>query len=219
MNYCHAFILCGLLASLLCVEGHAQTTTKRADTLVLRTRSATKKLVPGDSSAVITLPNQGGVLALEGSVSSLPVGTITTISKKAALPEGYLTCDGQAVSRTDYADLYASIGTTYGAGNGSTTFNVPKLIDPYVPRDGLVAWWPFNGNANDEWVRGYNATVYGPVLTTDRFSTPNAAYTFDGVNDYMVVQLLQHRSYTIAAWANHSAQVAQIRPVFQHKNN
>lgn len=42
-------------------------------------------------------------------------------------PTGWLLCDGSAVSRTTYADLYAVIGTTYGNGDGSTTFNVPDL--------------------------------------------------------------------------------------------
>lgn len=42
-------------------------------------------------------------------------------------PQGYLLCDGSAVSRNDYADLFAAIGTVYGAGDGSTTFNVPDL--------------------------------------------------------------------------------------------
>ena len=42
-------------------------------------------------------------------------------------PTGWLLCDGSAVSRTTYADLYAVIGTTYGSGNGSTTFNLPDL--------------------------------------------------------------------------------------------
>jgi len=46
---------------------------------------------------------------------------------KATAPVGYLLCDGTAVSRTTYADLFAVISTTYGAGNGSTTFNVPDL--------------------------------------------------------------------------------------------
>jgi microcystin-dependent protein len=43
------------------------------------------------------------------------------------LPSGWLWCDGSAVSRTTYDLLYAVIGTTYGAGNGSTTFNVPDM--------------------------------------------------------------------------------------------
>jgi len=42
-------------------------------------------------------------------------------------PTGWLICDGSAVSRTTYADLYAVIGTTYGTGDGSTTFNLPNL--------------------------------------------------------------------------------------------
>lgn len=42
-------------------------------------------------------------------------------------PAGYLLCDGTAVSRSDYAKLFAIIGTTYGNGNGSTTFNLPDL--------------------------------------------------------------------------------------------
>jgi len=42
-------------------------------------------------------------------------------------PDGYLMCDGAAVSRTEYAELFIAIGTTYGAGDGSTTFNVPDL--------------------------------------------------------------------------------------------
>lgn len=43
----------------------------------------------------------------------------------ATAPDGWLLCNGAAVSRSTYADLFAQIGTTFGAGNGSTTFNVP----------------------------------------------------------------------------------------------
>lgn len=42
-------------------------------------------------------------------------------------PTGWLICDGAAVSRTTYADLFAVIGTTYGSGDGSTTFNLPPM--------------------------------------------------------------------------------------------
>ena len=45
------------------------------------------------------------------------------------IPENYLLCDGSTVSRTDYTDLFAVIGTTYGAGDGKTTFNLPLLTD------------------------------------------------------------------------------------------
>jgi microcystin-dependent protein len=55
-----------------------------------------------------------------------PVGAFYPFAG-TVLPAGYLWCDGAAVSRTTYADLFAAIGTSYGSGNGSTTFNVPDL--------------------------------------------------------------------------------------------
>lgn len=56
----------------------------------------------------------------------VPTGTVLPFAGTTA-PAGFLLCFGQAVSRTDYADLFAAIGTTYGAGNGATTFNLPDL--------------------------------------------------------------------------------------------
>lgn len=47
----------------------------------------------------------------------------------ASVPSGFLECDGAAVSRSTYAALFAVISTTYGVGDGSTTFNVPDLTD------------------------------------------------------------------------------------------
>lgn len=57
---------------------------------------------------------------------SIPTGTVLQTAVTAA-PAGFLLCYGQAVSRTTYADLFSAIGTGYGAGDGSTTFNVPDL--------------------------------------------------------------------------------------------
>lgn len=58
----------------------------------------------------------------------LPVGTIMPWAK-ANQPAGFLYCDGSPVSRTDYADLFALVGTTFGSGNGSSTFNLPDFQD------------------------------------------------------------------------------------------
>lgn len=55
-----------------------------------------------------------------------PSGTIKLYAGASA-PTGYLICDGTAVSRTTYADLFTAIGTTFGVGNGTTTFNVPDF--------------------------------------------------------------------------------------------
>ena len=57
------------------------------------------------------------------SFTFIPTGTII-MKVTSGVPDGYLYCNGQAVSRTTYARLFAEIGTTYGAGNGTTTFNV-----------------------------------------------------------------------------------------------
>lgn len=73
-----------------------------------------------DGSAVFKVKKFGADGALVGSV---------TWYAGAGTPENYLLCDGSAVSRTNYADLFAVIGTTYGAGDGSTTFNLPLLTD------------------------------------------------------------------------------------------
>lgn len=69
----------------------------------------------------------------------VPVGAYIMFAGAAA-PTNYLACQGQAVSRTTYSALFAVIGTTYGAGNGSTTFNLPKFDDGRFMR-------PTGGNA------------------------------------------------------------------------
>ena len=68
---------------------------------------------------------------------------------------------------------------TFGMTIATMAQNVPN----YVPTNGLVGWWPFNGNANDESGNGNNGTVNGASLTSDRFMNVNKAYSFDGVDD------------------------------------
>lgn len=53
-------------------------------------------------------------------------------------PEGYLLCNGAEVSRTTYAALFAEVGTTYGAGDGSTTFNIPDMTDRFIQGSGTA---------------------------------------------------------------------------------
>ena len=60
------------------------------------------------------------------STNYVPSGALTAYAGSSA-PTGWLLADGSAVSRTTYATLFAAIGTTYGAGNGSSTFNLPNL--------------------------------------------------------------------------------------------
>ena len=61
-----------------------------------------------------------------GGGSSAPVGTISQFAGNT-IPEGWLACDGSAISRTTYASLFAKIGTIYGTGDGTSTFNLPNF--------------------------------------------------------------------------------------------
>ena len=65
--------------------------------------------------------------------------------------------------------------------------NANAQLPNYVPTDGLVGWWPFNGNANDESGNGNNGVTYGPTLAIDRFGSVDHAYDFNGVADYIEV--------------------------------
>jgi len=65
------------------------------------------------------------------SAPLLPAGSVIVWPKSTA-PDGWLLCDGSAINRTTYAALFALIGTTYGSGNGSSTFNVPDVKDRFV---------------------------------------------------------------------------------------
>ena len=62
------------------------------------------------------------------SLATSPVGTMFNWPTTSSYPTGFLACDGSNVSRTSYADLFALIGTTYGSGDGSTTFNLPNIV-------------------------------------------------------------------------------------------
>lgn len=91
---------------------------------------------------------------------------------------------------------------TISATIGLTAGTMAQIVPSYVPTNGLVGWWPFTGNANDESGNGNNATVNGAVLTSDRFGNSNAAYSYDGINDYLHGNASSFPSVdrTIALW-------------------
>jgi|SRR6185295_7318463 len=66
------------------------------------------------------------LITTTGSAAIVPSGTVLDFAGPTA-PSGWTECDGSAVSRTTFASLFAAIGTTWGSGNGTTTFNVPDL--------------------------------------------------------------------------------------------
>lgn len=62
-----------------------------------------------------------------------------------------------------------------------------QSIPSYLPKNGLVGWWPFNGNANDESGNNNHGVVTGATLTTDKNGKANSAYNFDGIDDFIKV--------------------------------
>jgi len=79
-------------------------------------------------------------------------------------------------------------------------------VPGYVPSTGLVGWWPFNGNANDESGTGNDGTANGPTLTPDRFGNNDQAFAFNGISDYIEIAndptLDLENQLSISAWIN-----------------
>ena len=77
--------------------------------------------------------------------------------------------------------------------------------DAYSNLDtGLVAYYPFNGDADDESGNGNNGTIYGATLATDRFGNPNSAMLFNGVDDFIEIPYSEEleigENLTITGW-------------------
>jgi uncharacterized protein (TIGR02145 family) len=64
-----------------------------------------------------------------------------------------------------------------------------QTLPNYLPTDGLVAWWPFNGNANDESGNGHHGFVDGAILSADRFGVGNRSFNFSGDGNYIATNL------------------------------
>jgi microcystin-dependent protein len=136
-----------------------------------------------------------GILAFTGVLrgnGAVPAGALQDFAMATA-PAGWLACDGQAVSRTTYADLFTAIGTTWGAGDGSTTFNVPPMFDRYRRHRNT-------GGGN---LAGAVGTLQGPLNLTHTHAvsgttgSENAshAHSFSGDTGQMSANALHSHTY------------------------
>ena len=83
-----------------------------------------------------------------------------------------------------------------------------QSVPSYVPTNGLVGWWGFNGNAQDGSGNGNHGAVNGATLTTDRFGNQNSAYDFDGLDDWISItnsSLVSGNQLTVSCWVRYSA--------------
>ena len=125
---------------------------------------------------------------LQDIVNRSEVGAIKPWTKTTA-PDGYLLCDGSAVSRTTFADLFAVVGTTYGTGDDSTTFNVPNLQGK-MPQG-------FDGNT-------YNLAGTGGANTVTVAVTNNQAATNATNQSVTITGSIDNTSLTTAQLASHT---------------
>ena len=102
--------------------------------------------------------------------NDLPVGTILSyLGNSNTPPATYLFCDGSAISRTMYSDLFAILGTTYGSGDGTTTFNLPNLTGKFLEGNATAG---INKEAGLPNITGNFPTAI-PSSTTNEFSQWN----------------------------------------------
>jgi len=134
----------------------------------------------------------------------VPVGMIMPFAG-SVVPDGWLLCDGSAVSRTQYARLFQVIGTTYGAGDGSTTFNLPNLKGR-VPVGLDTAQSEFDTLGKTGGVKSVTLTVsqmpahdhYTVIYTT---TDGNHSHSYSNANWYEVSYLSGSQSYTFCSSA------------------
>ena len=138
---------------------------------------------------------------LQDIVNRSEVGAIKPWTKATA-PAGYLLCDGSAVSRSTYADLFAIVSTTYGSGDGSTTFNVPQLQGK-MPQG-------YDGNT-------YNLAGTGGANTVTVSVTNNQAATSTSTQSVTMTGNISDTSLTTAQLASHYHAMCST-PVFQNSN-
>ena len=120
------------------------------------------------------------------------VGTTVQTYNTELLENGSYTFRVRAVRNSDYS--------TY-------TNEVNQQINIVMPTNGLIAYYPFNGNANDESGNGHNGIVNGATLASDRFGSAGKAYDFDGVDDYIECPSTGNLStafneITLSGWVN-----------------
>jgi len=102
---------------------------------------------------------------------------------------------------------------------GLATITMAQTVPSYVPTTGLVGWWPFNGNANDESSNTNNGTVNGATLTIDRNGISNSAFDFNGSNSIINCSnpsIPQNGTFSISFWVNPSS-VSGVQEFF-HQN-
>jgi len=176
--------------------------------------------------------NNGTVTVVPLAPTNLTGSTISTTQINLSWTDNATNEDGYKIERKTGAGSYAVIGSTAtnlttfsdlgltpntsytyrvyaynSAGNSVQYSNELTIVTqdsiPLWLTNGLVGYWPFNGNANDVSGNGNNGTVNGATLTIDRFGSTSNAYDFNGINNYITIDnyfLNASLAHTISMW-------------------
>jgi microcystin-dependent protein len=164
------------------IASNAITQAKMADSsvgtaeLIANSVTTAKLAREGTAGLVLTSNGSGSDPSYQAS-TSVPAGTIIHVAMNTA-PSGYLKANGATVSRTTYANLFAAIGTTFGNGDGSTTFGLPDLRGEWIrgwADDRAVDTSRVFGSAQAEMIGPHNQGITDPAHAHETVGGANAA--------------------------------------------
>ena len=178
--------------SLTISAGPDQTVCSGSPITLTATGASSYSWSGGVQNGVPFTPTTSGTYIVTGTNSNGCIGTDTVNISVIPTPIISVTQDTICTGQT----------TTLTASSTSSASGCLSLTGSL--NTGLVGYWPFCGNANDETVNNNNGIVYGATLTTDRFGVANNAYSFNGVNSYIDVphstSLNIANSYSVEFW-------------------
>ena len=122
--------------------------------------------------------------------SGIPTGVIMPFAG-VTIPNGWLKCDGAAVKRSDYADLFDTIGTIYGDGDKVTTFNLPNLTSRFIEGGNTST-----GTYKAAGLPNHNHTFTGTETQTGKWNSTYARYDADGSHSHSWTQNVTNKSGT-----------------------
>lgn len=143
------------------------------------------KSTNGQPYAILEMDLESGSLTYSGYIGETaqfashlvtpPCGSIVAFAGTTNIPRGWLICNGAAISRTQYPSLFNLLGTRWGAGDGSTTFNIPNLEEYYLEGTNSKDWVGVKRDAGLPQLHGQIDDLYGGVnlSVTGVFSTSN----------------------------------------------
>jgi hypothetical protein len=141
-------------------------------------------------------------IEITGLYTGIPQCTASSSNFNLTIPSTSLPYTWNGLTFTNSGSQTAHLSNTSGCDSSATlNLTVNYNIPSYIPTNGLVGWWPFNGNANDESGNGNHGTLLnGVTLSTDRNGVAGKAYSFDGVDDRIFV----NKQFFDNGWSNFS---------------